>query len=242
MRFPAFASRNRKELLRDPLSLIFCVVFPLFILILVYMLNQSLPATEQFQIENFVPATIVFSFAFLTLFSGMLIGKDRSTSFLTRLFASPLTAADYIIGYSIPLLPIALLQSVVFIIVAFFLGLQITVNALLTIIVLIPTALLFVGFGLLFGSIFTDKQIGGVFSIFVWVEAFLSGMWLDLSMIGGALETVAYALPFAHAVDVAKAMLSGEYALVLPNLLWVIGYTVIVFIVAIWFFRKQMNR
>jgi ABC-2 type transport system permease protein len=241
LRFSAFASRNSKELLRDPLSLIFCIAFPLFLLVLVAVLNRILPPLEIFKIENFAPGTAVFSFSFLTLFSGMLIGKDRSTSFLTRLFASPLTATDFIFGYSLPLLPIALLQSGVFFIVAFFFKLPVTVNVLMTFAALIPAAILFIGFGLLFGSIFTDKQVGGVFSIFAWLIALLSGMWIDLNMIGGKLKTIAYALPFAHAVDAAKVALKGEYSLIYPHLLWVIGYTVIIFIIAVLVFRKKMK-
>jgi ABC-2 type transport system permease protein len=241
MRLSAFTSRNSKELLRDPLSLIFCIGFPLFLLILVAVLNRSLPPVEAFKIENFTPGTAVFSFSFLTLFSGLLIAKDRTTSFLTRLFASPLTSSDYIFGYSLPLLPIALLQSVVFFIAAFFFGLPVTINVLMTLLVLIPAAALFMGFGLLFGSIFSDKQVGGFFSIFVYLATFLCGMWLDLNMVGGALKTIAYALPFAHAVDAAKATLAGEYSSIFPHLLWVIGYAVIVYIIAVWFFKKQMK-
>lgn len=241
MRFSAFASRNRKELLRDPLSLVFCIGLPLFLLILVAVVNRRLPPVEIFKIENFAPGTAVFGFSFLTLFSGMLIGKDRTTSFLTRLFASPLTSADYILGYSLPLLPIALLQSVIFFIVAFFLGLPVTANIFMTLLALIPAAVLFTGFGLLFGSIFTDKQVGGIFSIFVWFEVFVSGMWLPLDMVGGTLKTIAYALPFVHAIDAAKAALAGETASILPHLLWVSGYAVIVFIVAIWAFKRKMK-
>jgi ABC-2 type transport system permease protein len=241
MRFQAFASRNSKELLRDPLSLVFCIAFPLFLMILVAILNKSLPPVEIFKIEYFAPGTAVFSFSFLTLFSGMLIARDRTTSFLTRLFASPLAGSDYILGYSLPLLPIALLQSAVFFIVAFFFELPVTVNVLVTLLALIPAAVLFIGFGLLFGSLFTDKQVGGFFSIFVWIATLLCGMWLPLDMVGGMLKTIAYALPFAHAVDAAKLALAGEYSSVFPHLLWVSGYALIVFIIAIWIFRKRMK-
>ncbi|MFA5859277.1 MAG: ABC transporter permease [Elusimicrobiota bacterium] len=241
MRFTAFASRNYKELLRDPLSLIFCIIFPLFLLVMVAILNKRMPPVEIFKIENFAPGTVVFGFSFLTLFSGMLIGKDRSTSFLTRLFASPLTATDYILGYSLPLLPIALLQSTVFFVTAFFLELPVTINVLLTLIVLIPAAVLFIGFGLLFGSIFTDKQVGGIFSIFVWIVTLLSGMWLPLDMVGGTIKKVAYALPFTHAIAAAKAALLGDFSVILPHLLWVSGYAVIVFILGVLAFKNQMK-
>jgi ABC-2 type transport system permease protein len=134
-----------------------------------------------------------------------------------------------------------LLQSVVFFIVAFFFGLPVTVHVLMTLLVLIPAAVLFIGFGLLFGSLFTDKQVGGFFSIFVWIATLLCGMWLPLDMVGGMLKTIAYALPFAHAVDAAKLALAGEYSSVFPHLLWVSGYALIVFIIAIWIFRKRMK-
>lgn len=241
MKLSAFSSRNSKELLRDPLSLIFCVGFPLFLLVLVAVLNKRLPPVEAFKMENFAPGTAVFSFSFLTLFSGMLIAKDRTTSFLTRLFASPLTSSDYIIGYSLPLLPIAILQSAIFFIAAFFFELPVTVHVVTTLLVLIPAAVVFMGFGLLFGSIFSDKQVGGFFSVFVYLTTFLSGQWLPLDTIGGVLKTIAYALPFAHAADAAKAALAGEYALIFPHLLWVIGYAVFIFFVAVWAFRKRMK-
>ncbi len=241
MRFSAFASRNSKELLRDPLSLVFCIGLPLFLLVLVAVVNRNLPPVEIFKIENFAPGTVVFGFSFLTLFAGMLIGRDRTTSFLTRLFASPLTSSDYILGYSLPLLPIALMQSAVFFIVAFFFGLPVTVNVLLALLVLIPVAVLFIGFGLLFGSVFTDKQVGGLFSIFVWLEVFISGMWLPLDMVGGLLKKIAYAFPFVHAIDAAKATIAGEYSTIFTHLLWVTGYAVFIFIIAVWVFRKRMK-
>ncbi len=213
----------------------------MFLLVFVEILNRSLPPLEVFEIQNFAPGTAVFSFSFLTLFGGMLIAKDRTTSFLTRLFASPLTASDFILGYSLPLLPIALLQSVVFFITAFFFGLPVTANVLLTLLVLAPAAILFIGFGLLLGSLLTDKQVGGVFSIFVWIATLMSGMWLDLNMVGGAFKTIAYLLPFAHAIDAAKAALAGDYAAILPHLAWVVGYAIVAFVVAIWLFKRQMK-
>jgi len=241
MRMNAFASRNHKELWRDPLSLVFCIGFPLFLLVLVAILNKRLPPVENFQLVNFAPGTAVFSFSFLTLFSGMLIAKDRTSSFLIRLFASPLTSSDYIWGYSLPLLPIALAQSLVFFITAFLFGLPVSANVLLTLVVLFPAAVLFIGLGLLFGSIFTDKQVGGIFSIFVWLATMLSGMWLPLDMVGGAFKTIAYLLPFARAVEAAKAALAGNYAEILPHLAWVTGYAIVVFVAAVWLFKRQMK-
>lgn len=120
MKTLAFASRNAKEILRDPLNLAFGIGFPLAILFLLSIIQSNVPVSL-FEIENLVPGIAVFGFSFISTFSGMLIAKDRSTSFLMRLFSSPLTGANFILGYTLPLLPFAIVQSAICFIAAFFL-------------------------------------------------------------------------------------------------------------------------
>ncbi len=241
MRLAAFASRNRKEILRDPLNIAFGVGFPLVLLFLLSAIQANVPVSL-FEIEQLTPGIAVFGLSFISLFSGMLIAKDRSSSFLTRLFASPLSASDYILGYALPLLPIAIMQSAICFLAAFFLGLAIKVKILVTLMVLIPTAILYMGFGLLAGSLFNDKQVGGICgALLTNLSAWLSGTWFDLNLVGGAFEKVAELLPFVHAVDAAKAAISGEYTSVFPHLLWVIGYGVVIFSLAVVAFRKKMK-
>ncbi|MBU5593344.1 ABC transporter permease [Clostridium sp. MSJ-4] len=235
MRFLPFAIRNYKELLRDLLSLVFSMGLPI-----IFLLMQKNMPIYGFKIENFTPGVVIFSFAFISLFSGMLIAKDRCSSFLTRLFASPLSAFDYIVGYSLPLLLMALLQSIVCFITAIFLGLPLHINILLTILLFIPVAMLFIGIGLLLGCVFNDKQVGGIASILITFSTLASGMWFDLNLMGNTLKTIARVLPFAHAVDAARATLTGNYASILPHLPWVLGHAIVTYIVAVLIFRKRM--
>jgi ABC-2 type transport system permease protein len=241
MRLLAFASRNRKELLRDPLNLAFGIGFPLVILLLLSAIQANIPV-NLFTIDKLAPGIAVFGLSFIALFSGTLIAKDRTTSFLMRLFASPLSASDFILGYALPLLPMAILQSVVCFIASFVLGLRVNANVLLTLIVLIPPALLYIGIGLLAGTLLTDKQVGGICgALLTNVSAWLSGTWFDLSLVGGAFKRIAYALPFAHAVDAAKAAVAGDYAAILPHLWWVIGYAAVVMAIAVIAFTRKMT-
>jgi len=240
MKSIAFASRNRKEILRDPLTLLFGMGLPVVMLSLFSLMQKNMPVTL-FQIENITPGIIVFSFSFITLFSGMLVGKDRSSSFLMRIFASPMSASDYMIGYALPLLPVAALQIVVCLITASFLGLSMSIHILVTTIVLLMMAMLYIGFGLLLGTYFTDKQVGGIFAIFVNLSAWLSGTWFALDMIGGAFQSIAYVLPFAHAVDAARYALAGEYSKVVVPFIWVAGYAVFIFAIAVMSFKKKMR-
>jgi ABC-2 type transport system permease protein len=241
MRALVFASRNRKELLRDPLNLAFGIGFPLVLLLLLSAIQAHVPV-DLFIISQLAPGIAVFGLSFISLFSGMLIAKDRSTSFLMRLFASPLSASDFILGYALPLLPLSIAQCCICFLAAFFLGLPVNVNVLLALVVLLPTALLFISIGLLAGSIFTDKQVGGICgALLTNVSAWLSGTWFDLNLVGGAFKTVAYLLPFAHAVDAARAALAGNYASIFPHLWWVIGYAVATMVIAVLTFQRKMN-
>lgn len=240
MRAIALASRNQKEIIRDPLTLLFGIGLPVIVMWLFSVMQKNMPF-DLYSIEKLTPGVIVFSFSFITLFSGMLLGKDKSSSLLMRIFASPLKARDYIIGYLLPLLPIALFQIAVCFMTALVLGLPLTFNILTAIFVLTIIALLYIGFGLLFGTLFTDKQVGGIFAIFVNITTWLSGTWFEPDMIGGTFKIIAFLLPFSHAVDATRAALAGEYSTILFPLSIVIGYTVIIFFVSTQLFKKKMR-
>jgi ABC-2 type transport system permease protein len=240
MRLLAFALRNQKEIIRDPLTILFGIGLPVVVMWLFTVMQQNMPM-KLYKIENLTPGVIVFSFAFLTLFSGMLIGKDKGSSFLMRIFVSPLRPSDYIIGYTIPLILIAMMQILVCFITAYFLDLRFDWNVIVAIAVLLVNALLYLGFGLMLGTFFTDKQVGGIFALFVNFATWLSGTWFTLDMIGGVFEKFASVLPFVHAVEVTRLALQGEYSEMVVPLLWVVGYTVGLYLIAIGAFRKKMR-
>lgn len=241
MKLISFSSRNIKEMLRDPLNLSFGLGFPLVILFLLTAIQANIPEAL-FKIDDLAPGVAVFGFAFIALFSGTLISKDRTTSYLMRLFASPLTASDFILGYALPLLPIAILQGAVCFIAAMFLGLPFSGNVLLSLAVMIPIAIFYIGIGLLCGSVFNDKQVGGVCgALLTNVSAWLSGTWFDLNLVGGTYKQIAYLLPFAHAVDAAKAAIAGEYGSIMEHLWWVIGYAAVTMAIAIFVFKRKMS-
>jgi ABC-2 type transport system permease protein len=241
MRLLVFASRNRKELLRDPLNLAFGIGFPLVLLLLLSAIQRNVPV-NLFKIDQLAPGIAVFGLSFIALFSGTLIAKDRTTSLLVRLFASPLTGSDFILGYTLPVLPLAILQSAITFGAAFFLGLAVNVNVLIALVVLIPAAVLFIAIGLLAGTVFTDKQVGAVCgALLTNVAAWLSGTWFSLDLVGGAFKTIAYLLPFAHAVDATRAAIAGDYGSIFPHLWWVIAYATGTMGIAVIVFKRKMQ-
>lgn len=237
----SFASRNSKEILRDRLNLAFGIGFPIVLLLLLSLIQSNIPV-ELFAIEKMSPGVAVFGLSFISLFSGMVIARDRTSSFMLRLFASPMTAVDFILGYTLPLLPMAAAQMAVCYAAAMLLGLGFSLNILLAIAVSIPAAVLFIGLGLLCGSLFSDKQVGGICgALLTNLSAWLSGTWFDLNLVGGAFKAIADMLPFSHAVNAARCALAGDYAGIMPELIWVIVYAIMVMLAAVLAFTGRMR-
>ena len=242
MRMLTFASRNVREILRDPLNLAFGLGFPLVLLFLLSAIQANIPV-EMFALQHLTPGITVFGLAFMTLFSATVIAKDRSSALLQRLYTTPLTPADFILGYTLPMLPIALAQCAICYVAALCMGLSFTVNIFYALVFILPVALLYVGLGLLCGSMLNEKQVGGVCgALLTNLSAWLSGIWFDLELVGGAFKRIAYALPFVHAVELERAVLLGNFADAWPHLWWVLGYGLAVLVAAVWMFLRQMRR
>ncbi len=242
MRMLTFSKRTSREVLRDPLNVGFGLGFPLVVLALLTAIQANIPVNI-FEINHLAPGIVIFGLSFITLFSATLISKDRTSALLERLFTTPLTAGDYIIGYTMPLIPIALMQSVICYIAAIFLGLNVTVNMVYAILFTLPVSLFFIAMGLLCGSIFNDKQVGGICgALLTNLAAWLSGTWFDLELVGGAFKKIAYVLPFAHAVELERAALSGNFSQIFPHLWWVLGYAAAMVAVSVFVFMHKMRK
>ena len=242
MRLWSFSTRTAKEICRDPLTVAFGLGFPVILLLLLSAIQANVPVSL-FELKSLTPGITVFGLAFITLFSATLIAKDRESAFLQRLYTTPLTAPEFILGYALPILPIALLQGVICYLVAAVLGLKITLQTVLAVLLLLPAAVFFIALGLLCGSIFSVKQVGGICgALLTNLTAWLSGVWFDLNLVGGAFKRVAEVLPFVHAVELERAVLSGNLAGVFPHLWWVLGYAALTGVLAVWAFLLRMKK
>ena len=242
MRMLTFAKRNAKEILRDPLNLGFGLGFPLVLLILLSALQRNIPVSL-FEIDTLTPGITVFGLSFMTLFSATLVAKDRESAFLQRLYTTPLKGFEFIIGYMLPLLPIALAQTVICYLSAIPLGLTVSANIIYAVIGIIPMAVFNIALGLLCGSIFGVKQVGGICgALLTNLSAWLSGVWFDLKLVGGFFEKLANALPFFRAAEAEKALFGGNSELAFSHILPIIIYCISITAVAVFFFLKQMKK
>lgn len=242
MRTFVFAKRCAKEILRDPLNLAFGLGFPIVLLLLLSAIQANVPA-NLFEIHSLAPGVAVFGLSFITLFSATLIAKDRESALLQRLYTTPLKAVHFILGYMLPIIPIALTQGCIAYLVAFALGLPISINIFYAIFMLLPIVIFYVSMGLLFGSILNVKQVGGICgALLTNLSAWLSGVWFDLSLVGGVFEKIANFLPFVHAVELERAVVNGAFAQAFPRVFVVLGYALAVTIGAVFLFLRQMKK
>jgi ABC-2 type transport system permease protein len=238
MRMINFAKRNFKELVRDPLSLVFEIVLPIFLL---FIFQQFDIPSENYKLENFTPSIILFGFSFITLFTATLIAKDRTSSFLIRLGTSPMKSSDYILGYILSLLPIVFLQNVLFFLVAIVMGLKFSLSIITTIFVSIVISVFFIALGILIGSLVSEKGTGGLGSIIVQLVCFTSGMYFPIDSIGGVFAVICKALPFEACLNIIQGTLHCDYSnLSFANIIVFLIYFILTIIISIIVFKKRM--
>ena len=238
MRILNFAKRNFKELTRDPLSLIFAIILPLFLLFIFQQINIP---SDSYKLENFTPGIIVFGFSFITLFTAMLISKDRTTSLLIRLGISPMKPIEYILGYTLSLIPIILIQNILFYVLACILGLNFSINIILGALVSIVISVIFIAIGIFIGSIFSEKASSGISSIIVQLVCFTSGMYFPKELLGNTFAKVCEYLPFESAVTIIKGIMNNNLELISSrNIIVFCVYTIAILVLSIIVFKKKM--
>ena len=237
-----FAKRCAKEILRDPINLGFGLGFPLVLLVLLSVIQKNIPV-NLFEINNLAPGITVFGLSFITLFSATLIAKDRESAFLQRLYTTPLSGFDFIIGYMLPLLPIAVAQTIICYLFSILLGLNISINIVFAVIGIIPMAIFNISLGLFFGSFLGVKQVGGICgALLTNLSAWFSGVWFDLNLVGGSFKKIACLLPFLHAAETEKALFNGNFDALAEHIFPILIYCIFATAIAVFCFLNQMKK
>lgn len=241
MKFYCLTLRNLKEIYRDPVSLLLGIVMPAALLLLFSTIYNN-TGVELFSPQKLTPGMIVFSFAFLMMFSSVLLAKDRQSAFLIRLYTTPLKPSDFMLAYMLAFVPLAIAQVVVCFVVGVILGATFS-GILLSLLIFLLIAVICISLGTIMGALFTVNQVSGIGAIVITVISIFSGAWTPLKEIGGVFETIGYALPFAHAVDATQGLLTGSsFEAILNNLYPILIYTGVLIFLAIVSFRLAMKK
>ena len=238
MRTLNFAKRNFKEIIRDPLSIIFSVLLPLFLLFIFKQINIP---NESYELHNFTPGIVVFGFSFITLFTAMLVSKDRTSSLLIRLGISPMKPIEYILGYMLSIIPLILIQNVLFFILAIALGLSFSINIIWAILISIVVAILFIAIGIILGSLFSEKASSGISSIVVQLVCFTSGMYFPRELLGDVFSRICEYLPLESCVTIIKGVMNANLeSITIRNIIVFSIYTILALIISILIFKEKM--
>ena len=247
----SYTKRNLLEMSRDVLSYIFCVAFPLVMLVIMTLVNQGIPkeaGQTVFRIDNLAGGVVIFGQTFVMLFTALSVATDRSGSFLTRLFASPMKSRNFTNGYILPMLLIAVVQSVLTYVAAFVISLIVgyslnPLGLLLGVVTTIPSAVMFIAVGLIFGTICNEKAAPGICSVIISLGSFIGGIWFDAEKTGGVLYNIAKCTPFIYCTKVSRSTISMEFGLeqfVIP-LIVVICSAAALMILGVVLFRRKMK-
>ena len=215
---------------RDPVSLMLCLAFPLLMLLLMQILFKNIPyVPDNFQIENYASGICVFGYTFISLYISMQIATDKNTSFIKRLNISPIHRYNYIFSYYISSFPMALLQTVLFFLVALLFGFPFNFNLLLSIIYLIPSAILYMTFGIFIGIISKNEKVTGpISSILISVIGIFGGIFMPTSSFSGTFGKIVNLLPFSPSVSIATELQTIGASCIYPHILYVLFYIVII--------------
>lgn len=219
-RITAFSRRVFLELIRDPLSYVFALGFPVVMLLIMTAVNASIPEEAHmtlFAMPSLAPGVYVFGLTFIMLFSALLLAKDRSEAFLVRLYVSPMTDGEFVLSYTAPALVLSLAQGILVYAAAGVISLVTGEGAnpagmLLSLLVSLPSALLYICLGLIFGSVFSDKSAPAASSVIISVSSLLGGIWMDVDAMGGVWLDICRALPFYHSVKLARCAYSLDFS------------------------------
>jgi ABC-2 type transport system permease protein len=241
MRFAELAVRNFKEMWRDPISMGLEVGIPAGFLVIFWALGRSM-GDESFLVPNMlVPGITVFGFAFLLMFSAVVLARDRESALLSRLLTTPLKPRDFILSYSLPYVPLVILQIALCFGIGALLGLEVLGNAGLAFLILLIMGICCVELGMILGLLFAVNQVSGVGSAIITLVALLGGIWIDLKAIGGVFYGIGNALPFAHAIGAARdVMIGASFSSIATDFYWVLGYTLVFFALGTLLFRRRM--
>ncbi len=239
------------SLLRDPLSYIFCVGTPTGLMLLFYIIYVSMSPEARENVVTFRPDVLTpgiafFGFAFVMLFGTLVVSRDRTTAFLDRLQATPLRTVDFLVGYTLPLFVLGIMQCILTICFGAVLGATVDAplafgGCVLTVLALLPALLFFIGLGITFGSLLSATAAPGATSVLITLSGMMGGIWMPLET-APKLEKLFSCFPFLHMVRLSQDAMSLTWDATWVHLLVTFVYTLVGVVLPLWLFPRALKR
>jgi ABC-2 type transport system permease protein len=200
--------------------------------------------TEITYVDFMGPGIIIFGLLILIPTSARTMVRDKERGFLSRLLTTPTTPVDFLLGYSLCLVAITIAQIIIFVAAAWGLGMDIVGSLWLAFLIFFLTGLSSIGVGMVVASLSkSENQAEPLCWLISMPLAMLSGCWFSIEMMPSYLRTVAYAFPYAHSIDASRGVLIRGVGLEATSndLLFLIGWAVVIFLLGVILFRRSMR-
>ena len=192
-------------------------------------------------VNFYFPGIAVYGLMILIATAAEIIAGDREKGFLSRMFTTPARPSDFILGYSLPFIPVLIISALVYLGVGMALGLTIVGNLGHAFLIFFLIGLCAIGVGMIVGSLIKSESQAGISWLFIVPMAMISGAWFTVDRMPSALKSIAGALPFIHAIDAARAVVNGSsFSAITLDIYWLVGWAVVLFAVGIVLFRRTM--
>ena len=192
------------------------------------------------------PGILGMNMMFSCLFGvGYVVLRYRKSGFLKRLYATPLTAFEFLSAQVLSRLGLILfVTAILYVGIGAIIGFRNAGSTLLLLLLAVVGALSMIALGVTIAARFASEElVGGLLNLLTWPMMLLSGIWFSLEGSPRWVQWVAHVFPLTHVLDAARAvMLDGAgLAQIAPHLLF-LGATALAFLgFGAWSFRWRIE-
>lgn len=190
------------------------------------------------------PGIIIFGLMILLPTSARVLVRDKENGFLARLLTTPVRPSEFIASYSLSLILIAIAQIIIFVAIGHWFGMDIVGNLGLAAFIFLLAGLSSIGIGMVVAAISkSENQSEALCWLFSMPLSLLSGAWFASEMLPQYLRNIANLFPYAHAINASRAVLIRGVGLEATgnDVLFLLGWTAVIFILGVILFRRSMR-
>lgn len=189
------------------------------------------------------PGMTVFGLMILIPTAAASIARDKELEVMPRLLTTPLRPWQFIAGYSLPYIPMLIIQIVLYLGIAYALGLRILGNFGLVLMVLFVLGLSCLAIGMIWGSIIKRESQAHVSWIIIVPMALLSGAWFETGGMPSVMQGISKAFPATYAISAAQDVISRGlgFGAIANDFYILLGFAVGLFAIGAILFRRTMK-